>query len=45
MFGFIKKMFIVVTGSIGLSVVNPSKSLSINNQECKVRPEILNFSL
>ena len=40
MFGFIKKMFIVVTGFIGLSVVNPLKYVSISNRECKIIPAI-----
>ena len=35
MFGFIKKMFIVATGFIGLSVVNPLECVSMNNQNVK----------
>ena len=27
-----------------LSSVNPLKSISMNNQECKVRPEIVNIN-
>ena len=30
-------MFIVVTGFIGLSVLNPLTCVSISNKECKVR--------
>ena len=51
MFGFIKKVFF--TGLTILSSVNPLsatwssatplKCVSINNQECKVRPEIVNL--
>ena len=44
MFKFIKKIFLTV-----LSCVNPLSSTplscnSMNNQECKVRPEIINFN-
>ena len=45
MFRFIKKMFIVVTGFIGLSKVSPLKCASMNNQEFNnLRPEILNIN-
>ena len=37
-------MFIVVTEFIGLSVVNPSKCVSVSNQESKVRPVIMNIN-
>ena len=37
-------MFIVVTGFIGLSVVNPLKRVSMSNQECKIRPIIMNIN-
>ena len=36
MFGFIKKMFTVVTGFIGLNVVNLLKCVSMSNQEYKL---------
>ena len=47
MFGFIKKMFL--TGLTVLSCVNPLRinqlsSISMNNQECKARPEIINVN-
>ena len=45
MFGFIKKIFL--TGLTVLSSLTSKTSLgciSINNQECKVRPEIVNFN-
>ena len=47
MFGFIKKMFL--TGLTVLSYVNPLRTnqlgcISMNNQECKVRPEIINVN-
>ena len=45
MFKFIKKIFIstmILFGS--LSNVNPLKCISMNNQECKVRPEIVNVN-
>ena len=37
MLGFINKLYIVVTGLIGLHLVNPLKCVSISNQQCKVR--------
>ena len=37
-------MFIVVTGFMGLSVVNPLKCVSMNSQECKARPAIMNIN-
>ena len=45
MFGFIKKTFL--TGVSVLSYLNPFRAtllsyISMNNQECKVRPEIVN---
>ena len=45
MFGFIKKIFL--TGLTILSYLNPLSAtplscISMNNQECKVRPEIIN---
>ena len=44
MFGFIKKIILIV-----LSCVNPLSAtslsfISMNNQECKVRPEIINVN-
>ena len=47
MFGFIKKAFLV--GLTVLSYVNPLSRnqlscISMNNQECKVRPEIINVN-
>ena len=41
MFEFIKKMFDVAIRFIGLNV-NTLKCVSMNNQKCKVRPEIIN---
>ena len=46
MFGFIKNWFL--TALTSLSSVNPLtaslKCISMNNQECKVRPQILNIN-
>ena len=45
MFGFIKKIFL--TGSAFVSSLVSTTSLScilMNNQECKVRPEIINVN-
>ena len=51
MFGFIKKNFVVVisffiriTRSITSLSASPLKCVSMNNQECKVRPEIVNVN-
>ena len=45
MFKFIKQIFVsTMTFFSSLSSVNPLKSVSMNNQECKVRPEIANVS-
>ena len=44
MFRSIKKKFFVGTGFIGLSVVNPLKCVSMNNQECRLRPVIININ-
>ena len=44
MFGFIKKCFFTAMMFFGcnLSSVNPLICISMNNQECKVRPKIVN---
>ena len=39
MFGFIKKYFFITMILFGCNVV---KCVSMNNQECKIRPEIIN---
>ena len=45
MFGFIKKVFFTgLTVLSNLSNVNPLKCISMNNQEWKARPEIVNFN-
>ena len=45
MFGFIKKVFFAgLTISSTLWSVNPLKCISINNKECKVRPEVVNVN-
>ena len=45
MFEFIKQIFISTMIFFGnLSNVNPLECISIKNQECKVRPEIINFN-
>ena len=42
MFGFIKKCFFKAMELFGYNVLNaiPLKFVSMNNQECKIRPEI-----
>ena len=46
MFGFIKKVFVVAISYFSriTSSATPLKCFSINNQECKVRPEIVNVN-
>ena len=46
MFGFIKKVFFTgLTILSTLSSVNSLKCISMSNQECKVRPEIVNVNI
>ena len=45
MFKFIKQIFVSTLMFFGsLSSVNPLECVSMNNQECKVRPEIVNIN-
>ena len=46
MFGFIKKCFFTTMMSFGcnLSNVDLLRYISMNNQECKVRPQIVNLN-
>ena len=46
MFGFVKRMFVLTMMffDCNLSSVNPLECVSMNNQECKVRPEIVNVN-
>ena len=45
MFRFIKQIFISTMMFFGrLSNVNPLECISMKNQECKVRPEIVNVN-
>ena len=46
MFGFIKKCFFTAMTSFTCNVlnVNPLKCVSMNNQECKIRSEIINVN-
>ena len=46
MFKFIKEIFISTMMFFGsLSSVNPLECISMNNQECKARPEIVNVNI
>ena len=45
MFRLIKQMFVSVTMSNSLPSINSLECTSINNQECKVRPEIVNINV
>ena len=44
--GFLKQIFVSAMSFVGcnLSSVNPLKFVSMNNQECKVRPQIMNLN-
>ena len=45
MFGFVKWMFVsTMFFSCNLSNGNPLECVSMNNQECKVRPEVVNVN-
>ena len=46
MFGFVKRIFVSTVMFFGcnLSSVSPLECVSMNNQECKVRPEIVNVN-
>ena len=47
MFGFINSVFFFYSNDIfGYSVsnVNPLKCVSMKNQECRIRPEIININ-
>ena len=45
MFLFVKPIFVsTMFFACNLSSVNPLECVSMNNQECKVRPEIVNFN-
>ena len=44
MFGLDKKTFVMVSGFTRLSIVNLLKCVSMNNQEYKVRPVVMNIN-
>ena len=44
MFGFIKKFFFTAITFFNLSNVNFLECVSMNNQECKIRTEIINLN-
>ena len=45
MFGFVKKVFFVGLAILsGFTSVNSLSCLSMNNQECKIRPQVLNVN-
>ena len=46
MFGFVKRIFLstMIVFGCNLSSVNLVECVSMNNQGCKVRPEILNVN-
>ena len=42
MFGFMKQIFVEAMSFFNCNV---SKSVSMNNEECKIRPDIINVSI
>ena len=46
MFGLVKQIFVstMVFFGCNLSSVNPLECVSMNNQECKVRPKVVNVN-
>ena len=46
MFSFVKQIFVsaMIFFGCNLSSVNPLECVSMNNQECRVRPEIVNVN-
>ena len=46
MFQFIKKVFVVAVTFVSCNVLNanPLTCVSMNNEECKIRPEIINVN-
>ena len=44
MFGFIKKCFFTAMTFFNLSIVNSLECVSMNNQECRIRTEIINLN-
>ena len=46
MFGFVKQIFVSAMMFFGCNIsgVNSLKCVSMNNQECKARPEIINVN-
>ena len=47
MFGFLKRIFLLTMMLFGCNLfsVNPIERVSMNNQECKIRPEIFNVNI
>ena len=43
-FSFVKKVFILGLTVLSSSITDALNCISINNQECKVRPEIIDVS-
>ena len=47
MFGFIRKVFfagLTILSSVDFLTITPLRCISMTNQECKVRPEIVNIN-
>ena len=46
MFGFVKQIFVLAMMFFGFNIsdVNLLKCVSLNNRECKVRPEVRNIN-
>ena len=45
MFGFVKQIFVSAMMFFGCNVsnMNPLKCVSMNNKECRIRPEMINI--
>ena len=44
MFGLAKKVFVAIATILDLSCVNSLECVSVNNQECKARPKIIDVN-
>ena len=44
MFGLVKKVFVAIATILDLSCVNSLECISVNNQECKARPKIIDVN-
>ena len=45
MFSFVKKVFVLGLTVLSSSITSALNCISLNNQKCKLRPEIVNVSI